>query len=200
MRLKLWKGRVCVRGLHVRMTRSPSLLEPKFLDLSLEKLRSWDRNYEEPFSLGNTHSTPGQALYPMLTHGRRKGLAIVSMLLVQSFSCWGGSRNGQYTRWCHIVWRCKFSALTATGKVVVGPPSVNLPVLWFEQLTEQMASQLTFLKHSPTKFASKHFVILTTTKKLTLECMLFYDFVLDCGYPPTCQCTHLVGEGTLFIL
>lgn len=120
--------------------------------------------------------------------------------LVQSFSCWGGSRNEQYTRWCHTVWRCKFSALTTTGKLVAGPPSVNLPVLWFEQLTEQMSSQLTFLKHSPTKFASKHFVILTTTKKLTLECMLFYDFVLDCGYPPTCQCTHLVREGTLFIL
>lgn len=30
--------------------------------------------------------------------------------------------------------------------------------------------------------------------------MLLYDFDLDCGYHPACQCTHLVRQGTLFIL
>jgi hypothetical protein len=39
-------------GLHVSITGSLSFVKPKSLGLSLVRLRFWNRNFEESFSLG----------------------------------------------------------------------------------------------------------------------------------------------------
>lgn len=176
------------------------------LGLSLEKLRSWNRNYEEPFSLGKTHRTsltspvsgahtlgeerpchhPPCYLFSLFHVEEKVGLNSIPDEVIQF--------KGEGTRY-------QFGVIADIWKEVAGLSSVNLSVLWFEQLSEQTSSCSIFLKHSSIEFASKYFIILIlTTNILTLEFMILHDFNLDCGYHPICQCTHLVRQATTFIL
>lgn len=148
------------------------------LGLSLERLRSWNRNYEEPFSLGKSHRTSLTSAHTLVEEGpchhppcylfslfhveKKVGVNITPSEVIQF--------NGEGPRG-------QFGVTADTGKVVACLPSVNLPVLWFEQLSEQMSSWSIFLKHPSVEFASKHFIILIlTTKHLLLN--LWFSMIL----------------------